>query len=190
LLEQLIEAIRTTSYSSAGFEAEEKQFRLEYAKITRDGDNFKKIAAKESLKLMAKTTEELANETEQKIMDFKEGAKIRNIDEKNPQFQMALENLTDNAQKSTAFQLNEYAWGYVQMISNPKDLEDALKWSEKAIFLSESPINLDTYAHLLSKLGRKKEAKKAEKKAIKLAKKEGSDTKDLEQTLKDIKRQK
>ena len=74
------------------------------------------------------------------------------------------------------------------MISNPKDLEEALKWSERAIALVESPVNLDTYAILLSKLVRKKEAIKAEKKAIKLGKKEGGDTKDLQQTLKDIKR--
>ncbi len=188
LLEKLIEAVRNTSYSMAGFEAEEKQFRLEYAKITRDGENFKKIAIRESAKLMAKNTEELAAETQQKITNFIEGAKAKNLDESTPQFKMILDNLADNAQKTTSFQLNEYAWGYVQMISNPKDLEVALRWSERAIALVESPANLDTYAILLSKLGRKKEAIKAEKKAIKLGKKEGGDTKDLQQTLKEIKR--
>ncbi|MFY7909889.1 MAG: thioredoxin fold domain-containing protein [Emticicia sp.] len=188
LLERLIDAVRATSYSEAGFEAEEKQFRLEYAKITRDGDNFKKIATKEAAKLMGKTSEDLVAETQLKIMNFKEGAKAKNLDETTPQFKMILDNLTDNAQKTTSFQLNEYAWGYVQMINTPKDLEEALKWSERAIELVESPANLDTYANLLSKLGRKKEAIKAEKRAIKLAKKEGGDTKDLQQTLKDIKR--
>lgn len=188
LLEKLIEAVRMTSYSMAGFEAEEKQFRLEYAKITRDGENFKKIASRESTKLMAKTTEELAAETQQKIINFREGAKAKSLDETTPQFKMILDNLIDNAQKMTSFQLNEYAWGYVQMITNPKDLEEALKWSERAIALVESPVNLDTYANLLSKLGRKKEAIKAEKKAIKLGKKEGGDIKDLQQTLKEIKR--
>lgn len=188
LLERLIDAVRATSYSEAGFEAEEKQFRLEYAKITRDGDNFKKIATKETAKLMAKTPEDLVAETQLKIMNFREGAKAKNLDESTPQFKMILDNLTDNAQKSTSFQLNEYAWGYVQMIKNEKDLEEALKWSERAIELVESPANLDTYAILLSKLGRKKEAIKAEKRAIKLAKKEGGDTKDLQQTLKEIKR--
>jgi len=188
LLETLIDAVRATSYSEAGFEAEEKQFRLEYAKITRDGDNFKKIAIKEAAKLMAKTSEDLVAETQLKIMNFREGAKAKNIDESTPQFKMILDNLTDNAQKTTSFQLNEYAWGYVQMINTPKDLEEALKWSERAIELVESPANLDTYALLLSKLGRKKEAIKAEKRAIKLAQKEGGDTKDLQQTLKDIKR--
>ena len=188
LLEKLIEAVRATSYSMAGFEAEEKQFRLEYAKITRDGENFKKIASRESAKLLAKTTEELTAETQQKIDNFVAGAKAKNLDETTPQFKMVLDNLADNAQKTTSFQLNEYAWGYVQMITNLKDLEEALRWSERAIALVESPANLDTYANLLSKLGRKKEAIKAEKKAIKLGKKEGGDTKDLQQTLKEIKR--
>lgn len=188
LLERLIDSVRATSYSEVGFEAEEKQFRLEYAKITRDGENFKKIAAKETAKLMARTLEDLVAENQLKIMNFKQGAREKNLDESTPQFKMILDNLTNNAQKLTSFQLNEYAWGYVQMIKNEKDLEEAIKWSERAIELIESPTNLDTYAILLSKLGRKKEAIKAEKKAIKLAKKEGEDTKYLQQTLKDLKR--
>jgi tetratricopeptide (TPR) repeat protein len=188
LLERLIDAVRATSYSEAGFEAEEKQFRIEYAKITRDSDNFKKIAIKETTKLMAKTLEDLVVETQLKIMNFKEGAKEKNVDESTPQFKMILDDLTNNAQKLTSFQLNEFAWGYVQLIKNEQDLAEAIKWSERAIELLESPTNLDTYAILLSKLGRKKEAIKAEKKAIKLAKKEGEDTKGLQQTLKDIRR--
>ena len=47
-----------------------------------------------------------------------EGAKAKNLDESTPQFKMILDNLTDNAQKTTSFQLNEYAWGFVQMIKN------------------------------------------------------------------------
>ena len=188
LLERLIDSVRATSYSEVGFEAEEKQFRLEYAKITRDGENFKKIAAKETAKLMARTLEDLVAENQLKIMNFKQGAREKNLDESTLQYKMILDNLTVNAQKLTSFQLNEYAWGYVQMIKNEKDLEEAIKWSERAIELIESPTNLDTYAILLSKLGRKKEAIKAEKKAIKLAKKEGEDTKYLQQTLKDLKR--
>ena len=188
LLERLIDSVRATSYSEVGFEAEEKQFRLEYAKITRDGENFKKIATKETAKLMARTLEDLVAENQLKIMNFKQGAREKNLDESTPQFKMILDNLTNNAQKLTSFQLNEYAWGYVQMIKNEKDLEEAIKWSERAIELIESPTNLDTYAILLSKLGRKKEAIKAKKKAIKLAKKEGEDTKYLQQTLKDLKR--
>nr|WP_299422012.1 thioredoxin domain-containing protein [uncultured Emticicia sp.] len=188
LLERLIDAVRATSYSEAGFEAEEKQFRIEYAKITRDCDNFKNIAIKETTKLMAKTLEDLVVETQLKIMNFKEDAKEKNLDESTPQFKMILDDLTNNAQKLTSFQLNEFAWGYVQLIKNEQDLAEAIKWSERAIELLESPTNLDTYAILLSKLGRKKEAIKAEKKAIKLAKKEGEDTKGLQQTLKDIRR--
>ncbi len=188
LLERLIDAIRATSYSEVGFEAEEKHFRLEYAKITRDGENFKKIATKEAAKLMAKTSEDLVAETQLKIMNFKQGAREKNLDESTPQFKIFLDNMTNNAQKLTSFQLNEYAWGYVQMIKYEKDLEEAIKWSERAIELIESPTNLDTYAILLSRLGRKKAAIKAEKKAIKLAKKEGEDTSHLQQTLKDLKR--
>jgi thioredoxin-related protein len=188
LFERLISAVRQTSYSEAGFEAEERQFRLDFAKITRDADNFRMIASKEGAKLMDKTNEQLAEESQQKTERFIQGAKAKGIKENTMQYVSALEEMKNNAEKLTAFHLNEYAWGYFQLIESKDELEIALKWSERSIALFESPINLDTYANLLSKSGRKKDAIKAEKAAIKLAKKQGIETKELEQTLKEIKR--
>lgn len=188
LLERLIDAVRQTSYSEAGFEAEEKQFRLDFARITGDADNFRMIATKEGAKLMAKTNEQLAEESQQKTQRFIDNAKAQGITANTAQYQQALQEMTSNAEKLTAFRLNQYARGYFQLIANSDELETALRWSERSIELFKSPMNLDTYALLLSKLGRKKEAVKTQKEAIKLAKKHGTEIQELEQNLKKIKK--
>lgn len=184
LLEKLIDVVRETSYSANGAKVEERQFRMDYAKATRDGENFKKIATAESPFLMSKTAADLELETQKLYQALKE----KNLDENSPQYLMMYESLKDGAKKATAFQLNEYAWGYVQMIDNRRDLEEALKWSARAVELIESPTNLDTYANLQYKLGDKKLALKTQKKAIKIAKKLKDDTTELEETFKSMKR--
>ncbi|WP_337044507.1 thioredoxin family protein [Emticicia sp. 17c] len=188
LLEKLIEAVRLTSYSENGFEAEEKQFRLDFARITHDADNFRIIASREGARLLEKTTEQLAVESAQKIERFKQNAQAKGIRQDTPQYAAALDEMQDNAEKLTAFHLNQYAWGYFQLMENKDDLETGLKWAERSVALFRSPINLHTYANLLARLGRKKEAVKAEKAAIKLTKKVGRATDELERTLKEIKK--
>lgn len=188
LFERLIEAVRQTAYSEAGFEAEEKQFRLDFARTTGDADNFRMIASKEGTKLMAKTKEQLAEESRQKTERFIQNAKAQGMKENTAQYIEVLEEMKNNAEKLTALRLNEYAWGYFQLMENKDELETALKWSERSIELFPYPLGLDTYAHLLSKLSRRKEAIKAEKAAIKLAKKQGIDTKEMELALKEIKK--
>jgi thiol-disulfide isomerase/thioredoxin len=184
LLEKLIDVVYKTSYTANGAKTEEKQFRLDFAKATKDGENYKKIAVMETAVLMKKNTTDLQKETERMYEALKE----KQLDENSTQYKMIYENLKDGALKSTAYQLNEYAWGYVQMINNRKDLEEALKWSARAIELVETPANLDTFANLQYKLGRKKEALKTQKEAIKLAKKSRGNTSELNETLKNMKR--
>ncbi len=184
LLEKLIDVVYKTSYTPNGAKTEEKQFRLDYAKATKDGENFKKIAAYEAPILMRKTKADLDKETERMYESLKE----KNLDESSTQYKMIYENLKDGAMKSTAYQLNEYAWGYVQMINNKKDLEEAMKWSARAKELIETPANLDTYANLQYKLGQKKDALKTQKQAIKMAKKMGGKTSELNETLKNMKK--
>jgi thioredoxin-related protein len=54
-------------------------------------------------------------------------------------------------------------------------LEKALAWAKRSTDLVENSSNTDTYAHLLYKLGQKKEALIAQEKAIALAKKSNED---------------
>lgn len=78
---------------------------------------------------------------------------------------------------SDADKLNDIAWTVFEQSDNEKNLEMALVWAERAQELA--PNNhyiLDTYANLQFVNGQAEEALQTQKKAIKLAEKEGADT--------------
>ena len=75
-------------------------------------------------------------------------------------------------------QLNEFAWNIYLNCSDVKILNSALKLSKASIATKANidPNHIDTYANLLFKIGRKKEAIKWEEKAKKMAMKNGADS--------------
>jgi thioredoxin-related protein len=77
-----------------------------------------------------------------------------------------------DAQLSTfyASQLGKVAQFYVENFKGKTQLEKALIWAKRSVELAEKSSNLDTYAHLLLKLGNLSEAKITQEKAINLAK--------------------
>ncbi len=83
---------------------------------------------------------------------------------------------------------NEVAWSYYENddMQNVNLLKIALKWAKESVELDEKYMNTDTYAALLYKLKMKKEAAKAAKKAIELAKKSGEDASETEKLLEKI----
>lgn len=83
---------------------------------------------------------------------------------------------------------NQMAWSYYtnDAIQDKKLLTMALNWAKKSVELDEGYANTDTYAALLYKLGMKKEAAEAAKKAIQLAKKSGEDASETEALLEKI----
>ena len=56
-------------------------------------------------------------------------------------------------------------------------------WAERSVNLQNNSCNYDTYAALLFKLGKKKEAIAAEEKAVEIARKNGEQTEEYEKTL-------
>jgi thiol-disulfide isomerase/thioredoxin len=54
--------------------------------------------------------------------------------------------------------LNNYAWIIYLNSTNKEELNKALSWSSRAIMMHPSPNWMDTYAHILYKLGRNKES--------------------------------
>ncbi|KAA0992393.1 thioredoxin family protein [Dyadobacter aurulentus] len=83
-------------------------------------------------------------------------------------------------------ELNNRAWHFYQLASRKEDLEKALEWSKLAMEWSEAlllnenntsingnPSYVDTYAHLLYKLGRKNEAIEWQTKALERQKRTG-----------------
>lgn len=65
--------------------------------------------------------------------------------------------------------LNSAAWTIFEMSDDPEVLSIALEMSKRSVDLNSDLTNLDTYANLLYKLGRKDEALSWEKKALLLA---------------------
>ncbi len=63
--------------------------------------------------------------------------------------------------------LNHVAWHYYQHVTDKDKLQQAVTWSQSSLALDpENPYFLDTYAHLLYKTGKTKEAVKYQKKAV------------------------
>lgn len=85
-------------------------------------------------------------------------------------------------QKDDMF-LNNVSWAIYEKCTDKSKLAEAEQWAKKSVEIKEEYYNLDTYASLLFRNGKKGEAVIAEKKAIDMAKSAGMDTHDLEQTL-------
>jgi thiol-disulfide isomerase/thioredoxin len=80
--------------------------------------------------------------------------------------------------------LNNVSWTIFENSNDKAHLEAAEAWAKRSVELKEASANLDTYACLMNKNGKKKQAIEVEKKAIALAKANGEETADLEKTLK------
>ena len=68
--------------------------------------------------------------------------------------------------KVTPSQLNSFAWAIFENCDDPACVESALAWSKKSLEAEENPMLIDTYANLLHKLGRTKEAIEWQEKAL------------------------
>lgn len=62
--------------------------------------------------------------------------------------------------------LNTAAWNFYKLTDKRENLETAIHWIQRAIAYREDPAYIDTYAHLLYKLGRKNDAIAAQEKAV------------------------
>jgi tetratricopeptide (TPR) repeat protein len=63
--------------------------------------------------------------------------------------------------------LNQAAWDFYQMTRDTKWLTKAAEWSKRSLEFREDASLMDTYAHLLYRLGRKEEALEWQNKAVK-----------------------
>lgn len=84
--------------------------------------------------------------------------------------------------------LNSFAWTAFENVKDKALLEKALDWSKKSLKDGDNAAFLDTYANLLYKTGKSKEAIEQQTKALQAAKKEGGDLAGYEQTLDKMKK--
>ncbi len=89
---------------------------------------------------------------------------IRAAYEKNKEFRRKKEE--QNFDSENARILNHISWTFFEVITEKPDLEKALGWSQKSVELEDNLYYLDTYAHLLFKLGFVDKAIEQETKAL------------------------
>lgn len=70
--------------------------------------------------------------------------------------------------------LNQAAWEFYEMTRDTVYLNKALQWSKRTLEYREDPSSMDTYAHILYRLGRKEEALTWQEKAVKLERERNS----------------
>ncbi|MBC7774669.1 MAG: thioredoxin family protein [Phycisphaerae bacterium] len=84
-------------------------------------------------------------------------------------------------------ELNEMAAIFAEEVSDPARLQTALDWVEKAISIQETSYYQYTLAKVWLKIGKKKAARKAAVRSLKLAEIEGEDTMLVEELLDSLK---
>lgn len=84
-------------------------------------------------------------------------------------------------------QLNEIAWTFYENVEDKAMLAKAAGWAEMAMYGQDSYAIADTYAAVLYKAGRGRDAVKVAEHAIELGRKEGADFKATEELLAQIK---
>ena len=80
--------------------------------------------------------------------------------------------------------LSNIAWIVSSMTDESKYMEKAVSWSKRSLSIREEPFNINIYASILLKMGKKDEAIEQEKKAIALAKKSNVSAAPYEEALK------
>ena len=84
-------------------------------------------------------------------------------------------------------ELNEYAWTVFENCKDMTCVTEALEWSKRSFKDKENPMFIDTYANLLHKMGRTKEAIEWQEKAVSLVKNDNEKTQ-YQQTLDKMKK--
>jgi thiol-disulfide isomerase/thioredoxin len=82
--------------------------------------------------------------------------------------------------------LNAICWTYFQKVDEKTNLDEAEKWIAQSVKLDDQYYNTDTYANLLSKIGKKNEAIEMAKHSIEVAKKSAEDYSSTEELLNDL----
>jgi len=88
--------------------------------------------------------------------------------------------------KDNPDELNDVSWTFYEAIKDKKMLKKAVKWSKRSVKLDDNYYNNDTLAALYFKIGKKKKAMGAAKRAIGLAKAKGEDYTSTDELLQKI----
>jgi thioredoxin-related protein len=135
--------------------------------------------------LMVVSPDSIAKSDQKKLLAFTELIKQKLVPEMDSiQLKKTKQYLATADRNKYSQALNDVAWNFFERVSDKDILKNALRWSARSLEIyPESPMLMDTYANLLYRLGKRKEAIEMEKKALDMAVKTNSDKKVYEETL-------
>ncbi|HEX9957587.1 MAG TPA: thioredoxin family protein [Fibrella sp.] len=181
---KIISVMAPKPMSAAEQKTMSTDIRMNYYKRTGNMAKYRELATESATGLMAISADSLKAKnaaTYQRFMD--ETKSLPDSVKNSPNFARYAVMLKTIETQQVANKLNSLAWTYFQTMTEPADLSKALTWSGRSIELERSSAQLDTYAQLLGKLGRKAEAIKYEEEALAKAKATGQPTEEYEKTL-------
>lgn len=172
-------------------DATANQYRMRFYQQTKNANKYRTLAMAEADRLMAISADSLKAKDEVMYKRFQEQtARMPDSIRNRSEFKKYAETMKKPETGQVAMKLNNLAWAYYETMTDPKDLNQALTWSAKSLEHNRTGMYLDTYAHLLNKLGRKADAIKAQEEAITLTKLAGDDAAGYEKSLAEMKAKK
>ncbi|MES2646290.1 MAG: thioredoxin fold domain-containing protein [Bacteroidota bacterium] len=106
-----------------------------------------------------------------------------------PSFSAAVTNhLKNYGNKTSADELNSYAWTIFENCNDLACINQAISWSKKSVDLTNNPMFIDTYANLLYKTGKKDVAIQWEEKALTILKEKNQDLTGYQETIEKMKK--
>lgn len=182
----LMQPMKPTSEAA---ESEANGYRMRFYQQTKNVDKYRLLATAEAGKLMAVSIDSVKAKNEAAYKRFQmQTAMMPDSIKSRDGFKKYAGSMKNAETGQMAMKLNSLAWTYYETMTDPKDLNQALTWSAKSLDYDRSGMYLDTYANLLSKLGRKAEAVKTQEEAIAKAKAIGEDSSGYEKTLAEMKK--
>ena len=185
---ELNAALNPTPISASQLEALANGYRINYYRQTKNVDKYRMLAGAEATKLMSVSMDSVKVKNDLAYKRFlAQTAATPDSVKKRDDFKKYAEMIKTGESGQMAAKLNNLAWSYSELMTDPKDLNQALAWSAKSLEYSRTGTYLDTYAHLLSKLNRKADAIKSEEEAIAKQKAAGEDAASMEKALAEMK---
>ncbi|MBO0932031.1 thioredoxin family protein [Fibrella aquatilis] len=163
----------------------DRMYRMRFYQQTRNMGKYQAMVAEDTKRLMSIPADTLtAKDNAAYQLALKQTAAMPDSVKSNELFRKYVEGMKKAESRKVAMQLNNYAWAcYDRKDATPAELKQALAWSGRSVELDRAPMFLDTYAHLLHRLGRKAEAITTEKEALDKAKTGGDDITVYEKVL-------
>ncbi len=164
LLEAVLAADKKEGRRSAELQS---SHQLAYALGTQDKDLYRRVAEVQAVELLA------INKAELMQKDSVSRARMHQALSSTERGQEILKTMPPSGDLYTsqaASQLVDLSSGYLKLMTDPKDLENALIWVDKALKLKTDQQKMSVKARILYALGRKEEAVVVQQTAVEAAK--------------------